>query len=87
MRKLILSLAVVAAGLSSAAIAANAPATATGAIKALDAKACTVTLDNSTVYHFDAKCDFSKLKVGEKVAITWEAKNNQDWASKVVAAS
>ena len=60
---------------------------AEGGTKALDAKACTVTLDNSTVYHFDAKCDFSKLKVGEKVAITWEAKNNQDWASKVVAAS
>ena len=88
MRKFALSLAVLAAaGLSSAAFADTAPSTATGAIKALDAKACTVTLDNSTVYHFDAKCDFSKLKVGEKVSITWTAKNNADWASKIVAAS
>jgi Cu/Ag efflux protein CusF len=88
MRKLVLSLAVLTAtGLSSVAFADTAPSTATGAIKALDAKACTVTLDNSTVYHFDAKCDFSKLKVGEKVAITWAAKDNADWASKIAAAS
>ena len=86
MRKLALSAALLAvAGLSTAALAADS--TSTGAIKALDAKACTVTLDNSTVYHFDAKCDFSKLKVGEKVTITWAAKNNADWASKIVAAS
>jgi Cu/Ag efflux protein CusF len=86
MRKFALSLVLLtAAGLSTAAVAADS--TATGKIKTLDAKACTVTLDNSTVYHFDAKCDFSKLKVGEKVAITWTSKNNADWASKIVAAS
>ena len=66
--------------------AAAAPTTTTGTIKALDAKACTVTLD-TTVYHFDPKCDFSKLTVGEKVSITWTAKDKADWASKIVAAS
>jgi hypothetical protein len=88
MRNIILPLIVVAgAGLASAALAATAaPTTTTGTIKALDAKACTVTLDQ-TIYHFNPKCDFSKLKVGEKVAITWTAKNNADWASKIVAAS
>ena len=86
MRKFALSLALLAAAsLSTAALAADS--TASGKIKALDAKACTVTLDNSTVYHFDAKCDLSKFKVGEKVAITWSAKNNAVWASKIVAAS
>jgi Cu/Ag efflux protein CusF len=87
MRKFVLSLAILAAaGLSTVAFAA-ADNIASGSIKALDGKACTVTLDNSTVYHFDAKCDLSKFKVGEKVAITWAAKNNADWASKIVAAS
>ena len=88
MRNFILPIIVVAAaGFASASLAAAAaPTTTTGAIKSLDAKACTVTLDQ-TVYHFDAKCDFSKLTVGEKVAITWAAKDNADWASKIVAAS
>src|SRR6185369_4608193 len=77
MRKFALSVALLAAAsLSTAALAADS--TASGTIKALDAKACTVTLDTSTVYHFDAKCDLSKFKVGEKVAITWAAKNNAD---------
>jgi hypothetical protein len=86
MRKFALSLALLAAtGLASGAMAADS--TTTGKIKALDAKACTVTLDTSTVYHFEPKCDFAKFKVGEKVAITWATKNNADWASKIVAAS
>ena len=88
MRNFIMPLVVVATiGFASASFAAAAaPTTTTGTIKALDAKACTVTLD-ATVYHFDPKCDFSKLTVGEKVAVTWTAKDNADWASKIVAAS
>lgn len=88
MRNFVMPLIVVAAaGFASVAMAAAAaPTTTTGTIKSLDAKACTVTLD-ATVYHFDPKCDFSKLTVGEKVAVTWTAKNNADWASKIVAAS
>jgi hypothetical protein len=89
MRKFLIPLLLVASvAAPSLALAATAPAnTVNGAIKALDAKDCTVTLDNSTVYHFDAKCDFSTLTVGEKVAITWATKDNADWASKIAAAS
>lgn len=85
MRKYLLPLLLVASlGASSVAMAASE--TATGTIKALDAKACTVTLDNKTVYQFAAKCDFSKLLVGEKVTITFEKKGTVDDASKIEAA-
>ena len=93
MRKLALSLLLVASlGATSVAMAATTPAapapvmsTATGAIKALDAKACTVTLDSDAVYKFKAKCDFASLKVGEKVTLTYITKTTLD-ASKIVAA-
>ena len=57
-----------------------------GVIKKLSAKAETVTLDRGkTVYYFPAKFDLSKVKVGEKVAITWTAKGKKDMATKVDA--
>ncbi|MGN6157489.1 MAG: DUF1344 domain-containing protein [Devosia sp.] len=59
----------------------------TGTISKLNAKACTVTLDKKTTYYFAAKCDFSALKVGEKVTITWTAKGKKDMASAIVAAA
>ena len=66
MRKLVLPLALLATiAASSAALAA----TTTGKITKLDVPACAVTL--SKVYHFGTKCDFSKLKVGEKVTVTY----------------
>lgn len=85
MRKLTIALALVAGLASTAAMAAAT--TTTGAIKAMDAKACTVTLDSGSVYYFGTKCDFSKLKAGEKVAITWTAKAGKNDASKIIAAS
>ena len=100
MRKFALPLMIVAALGASSAMAATttakpapakpvpaAPTVTDGTIKALSAKACTVTLDNKTTYYFAAKCDFSKLKVGEKVAITWTAKGKKDMASKIEAAT
>ena len=85
MRKYVLPLLLVASfGLSSAAMAA--PQTAAGAIKAIDAKACTVTLDNAAVYTFAAKCDFSKLTVGEKVTVTFDVKGTENDASAIAAA-
>ena len=66
----------------------TAPVTPTvtdGVVKKLSAKAETVTLDNKTVYYFPAKFDLSKVKVGEKVAITWTAKGKKDMASKIDA--
>ncbi len=78
---LILALSLGASGVAMAAT----DTTTDGMIKALNAKACTVTLDNKAVYHFAAKCDFSKLTVGEKVAITWHLSKKLDWATKIVA--
>lgn len=70
MRKFLIPLILVASvGASSLALAA--PTTTEGTIKAMDAKACTVTLNNNDVYQFAPKCDFAKLKVGEKVGISW----------------
>ncbi|HEX4298375.1 MAG TPA: DUF1344 domain-containing protein [Devosia sp.] len=66
---------------------APAPTTTDGAISKIDAKTCIVTLDKKKNYHFDAKCDFSKLKVGDKVAITWAMKGKYRWASAIVEAT
>ncbi len=84
MRKIMLP-ALVAVSLVASTAAFAADQTATGAITSLDAKACTVTL-GKTVYQFAEKCDFSKLKTGEKVTITYTVANNKDVASKIVAA-
>jgi curli biogenesis system outer membrane secretion channel CsgG len=100
MRKLALPLLIVAALSATSAMAATTTTTTpakptavaatsptTGVIKKLSTKACTVTLDNKTTYYFAAKCDFSKLKVGEKVSITWTAKGKKDMASAIAAAT
>ena len=61
--------------------------TTAGVIKSLDAKACIITLSNKDVFHVRGKCDaFSKLKVGEKVTVSWYARNSRDWATRVTAA-
>ena len=68
----------------------TAPVTPTvtdGVVKKISAKSETVTLDNKTVYYFPTKFDLSKIKVGEKVAITWTAKGKKDMASKIEAAT
>ncbi|WP_421761832.1 DUF1344 domain-containing protein [Devosia sp.] len=85
MRNLLIPFVLVASiGASSMAFAA---ATVTdGAIASMDAKACTVTLADKSVYQFPAKCDFSKLKAGEKVAITWAANGKVNDATLIVAA-
>lgn len=84
MRKFLVSLILVASvGASSAAFAAAS--TAHGAIQSMDAKACTVTLADKSVYQFAPKCDFSKLKVGENVAITWTANGKVNQASAITA--
>ncbi len=62
-----------------------APTITDGVIKAINVKAETVTLDNKTVYYFAKKFDLSKLKIGEKVAVTWTAKGKKDIASAIAA--
>lgn len=85
MRKVLLAAAIATSVLSAPAFAADT--TATGAIKALDAAKCTITLADGKVYQFAAKCDFSKLKAGDKVVITYVTKGTENDASKVVPAA
>jgi Cu/Ag efflux protein CusF len=68
-----------------AAKPAPAPLTATGKVAAVDAKACTVTIDK-TAYHFGAKCKISGLKVGENVTVTYKKSGKLDWITKIVVA-
>lgn len=61
--------------------------TTAGVIKSIDIKACIITLSNKDVFHVRGKCDaIGKLKVGEKVTISWYARNSRDWATRVTAA-
>lgn len=84
MRKFLIPLMLVASvGASSMALAADT--TAHGTIQSMDAKTCTVTLADKAVYQFAAKCDFSKLKAGEKVAITYAVKGKVNEASAITA--
>jgi Cu/Ag efflux protein CusF len=68
MRKTLTS-AVAAAALLAASTAYAADAT--GAVKAVDAPAHAITLDDNKVYTFPASVDVSKLKAGDKVKVTY----------------
>ena len=84
MRNFLIPLMLVASvGVSSVALAA--PSVAHGAIQSMDSKACTVTLADKAVYQFAPKCDFTKLKVGENVAITWTLNGKVNQASAIAA--
>lgn len=85
MRKFALPL-FIALSLGASSVAMAADQTTTGMVKSVDAKACTVTLDSAKVYQFAAKCDFSRLTVGEKVTITYTMKGTTGEASKIEAA-
>ena len=98
MRKFALPLLIVAALSASSAMAATTPAKpapkpapaptmTTGTVKAINAKSETVTLDNKPVYYFPAKFDLSKIKVGEKVTITWTALGKKDLATAIAPAT
>jgi Cu/Ag efflux protein CusF len=72
-------------GVSSMAMAATAaPSTTEGTIKALDAKAMTLTLNDGSVYDLAKSIKMASLKVGEKVKITWTKVGKVDEASAVV---
>ncbi|HEV2516613.1 MAG TPA: hypothetical protein VGV07_15260 [Devosia sp.] len=56
-----------------------------GTIKLIDAKACTITLASRNVYQFGPSCDFSRLKVGERVSIKWAPKGKLRDATLIAA--
>ncbi len=68
----------------SIALAASSSfaADATGAIQTMNPAACTIVL-RKTVYKFDHSCDFSKLRVGEKVTITYSRAGTTLYATAV----
>ena len=56
---------------------------ATGAIKALDLKAHTLTLNDGTIYRLPAKFKNPGLKVGEKIQVSWDMLKGQHVATTV----
>ena len=68
MRKFLLPLAIVATLATSSMALAVTNNSITGVIKAIDAKADTVTV-GKTVYHFAKGTSLSAFKVGERVVI------------------
>ncbi len=81
MNKLIGVLGACAILVGSAGLALAADAT--GKIKTIDAKTMIFTLDNGATYHADKGVDLSKLKVGEKVLVTYAVKNGANDATAV----
>jgi len=69
--------------LASAGVAMAA--TADGTIKSIDLKAMTITLDSGSVYKAEKTVNLKTLKVGEKVAVTYEIKKGVNEASAVKA--
>lgn len=86
MRKLVLPLALAATIASGSFAFAATDHTVTGTLKAIDAKAETVTL-GKTVYHFAKGFDLSGFKVGEKVTLTYHISKKLDVGTKLVAAA
>lgn len=78
--------AVLAASLAFGGVVfAASPAYVTGTIKAIDAKAMTVTMDDGTVYDFAATMKLAGFKVGEKVMIGWEMMGGKHTATSIKA--
>ena len=76
---------VLVASMSFGAVAFAAATETKRAIKAIDEKAMTVTLEDGTTYHLPAGFKLAELKVGEKVVISWEAMGKVNEASGVKA--
>jgi Cu/Ag efflux protein CusF len=60
-----------------------ADAMASGAIKSIDEKAMTITLEGGAVYKLPAGFKLADLKVGEKVNVSWVMKGTEHDATKV----
>lgn len=86
MRKLVLPLALAAFVATGSLAFAATDHSVTGTLKAIDAKAETVTL-GKTVYHFAKGFDLSAFKVGEKVTLTYHISKKLDVGTKLVAAA
>jgi Cu/Ag efflux protein CusF len=81
--KFIPAVLAVAIGLSSAAFAAT---TTVGTIKAIDAKAGSITLADGTAYMVPKGFKLDAFKVGEKVSVLWNMNGKAHDATEVKAA-
>lgn len=73
-----------AASIAAAPMAfAAAAQSSTGAIKAYNSKAHSITLADGTTYMLPANYTAPKLKVGERVQVSWEMKGNMHDATSV----
>ena len=86
MRKFLLPLALVATLATGTAAFAATNSSTTGAIKALDVKAHTVTV-GKTVYHFAKTTSLSAFKVGESVTVSGHAYKKMEVGVTIVAAT
>lgn len=85
MRSKLLPLVLIA-GMSFAGASFAAGMDVSGTIKAIDAKAMTVTLEDGKVYQLPTGFKLDAFKVGEKVKITSEMKSGKNDASAMVEA-
>ena len=85
MRKFVLPLAIVATLATSSMALAVTNNSITGVIKAIDAKADTVTV-GKTVYHFAKGTSLSAFKVGERVVIKAHAYKKIEVGVSIAAA-
>lgn len=85
MKKTIFSTITLVAALATAGAALAAPTLTMGTIKALDAKAHTVTLADGSVYQLPASFKITDFKAGEKVKVTWQLKGKLHEATAMTA--
>jgi hypothetical protein len=84
MRKIIFPVAAVAF-VAASTLAFAASQSDTGAIRTIDAKAPSITLDDGKTFKLAKSFKVGSLKVGEKVVVTYSTKGSDMLASKVVA--
>lgn len=83
MRTLLVPAAFAAVLATSAAGLAATSHHVIGTVKAFDANALTLTLDNGSTYTLPHKFKDPGLKTGEKVSLNWEMSGSKKMAEKV----
>lgn len=82
--RVIIAPVALAAALALTPVAFAAAHKSTGAVRAFDMKAHTLTLSNGTVYYLPAHFKDPGLQVGKKVSVSWTKKGGKYDASRVM---
>lgn len=83
MRKLLVPAAMAIMFAASGFASAASMQHATGTVKAFDAKAMTLTLDDGSTYTLSKKFKDPGIKAGEKVTVNWEQSGSKKMADEV----